>query len=52
MARIDAAATRIDAAAARESGVDGALSAKHQALRDVVSQSLVELDSLIAGASR
>ncbi len=52
MARIDAAAARINAAAARESGADGALAAKNQALRDVVSQSLIELDSLIAGASQ
>ena len=52
LARIEAAAARIDAAAARASGSNGALAAKHQALRETVSQSLHELDSLIAGASR
>lgn len=52
MARIEAAAARINAAAARESGADGALAARHQALREAVSASLHELDSLIAGAQQ
>ena len=52
LARIEAAAARIDAAGTRESGADGALAAKHQALRDAVSLSLQELDSLIAGTSQ
>lgn len=51
LARIEAAAARIEAAAAHGSGADSALSARHDALREAVTHSLRELDSLIDGAS-
>ncbi len=52
LARIEAAAARIEAAAAKGGGEDSALAARHDALRDAVTHSLRELDTLIGGASR
>lgn len=52
LARIETAAARIEAAAANSGGGDAVLVAKHEALREVVTTSLRELDSLIDGASR
>ena len=50
LARIDAALARIEAAAARpRADSDGDLAERHQRLRAAVSQSLGQLDGLIAG---
>jgi hypothetical protein len=49
LARIEAAIARIEAAAARPRGDDPGLEARHQQLREAVTQSLHELDALIAG---
>jgi predicted component of type VI protein secretion system len=55
LARIDAAIARLEAVAARPPAAAGDsgdnLAARHQALRDAVSQALGQLDGLIAGAS-
>lgn len=52
LARIEAATARIAAAAAHGGSGDAVLSARHDALREAVTHSLRELDSLIDGASQ
>ena len=52
LARIEAAAARIEAAAAQADRTDTALAARHEVLREAVTQSLLELDSLIGSAER
>jgi hypothetical protein len=47
LARIEAATARIAAAGGRPSQHDGALAARHEALRAAVKQSLQEMDALI-----
>jgi hypothetical protein len=48
-ARIEAALARIEAASQRAAAPVGELEARHEKLRAVVSQSLRQLDDLIAG---
>jgi hypothetical protein len=49
IARIEAALARIEAAAQRRPSAPGDLEARHERLRAAVTQSLSQLDALIAG---
>jgi hypothetical protein len=50
--RIEAALTRIERAAARPSQADEALQARHERLRSAVTQSLRQLDELLASQQK
>jgi uncharacterized membrane protein YccC len=47
--RIEAALTRIEQAASRAPATDPQLAARHERLRAAVTQSLQQLDALLAG---
>ena len=47
--RIEAALTRVEHAASREPMADHELAARHERLRTAVTQSLQQLDTLLAG---
>ena len=49
LARIEAALARIEAAAQRPRSENSELAARHQDLRQVVGQTITQLDALIAG---
>jgi uncharacterized membrane protein YccC len=49
LGRIEAALTRIENAAARVPKADHELAARHERLRAAVTQSLQQLDALLAG---
>jgi hypothetical protein len=49
LARIDAALARIDRADSRPAPSDSDLAARHQHLREAATQTLRQLDALIAG---
>ncbi len=51
-ARIDAALARIETAAAQAPRADGELAARHERLRSAASQTLRQLDALIAEQGR
>jgi hypothetical protein len=49
LGRIEAALTRVENAASREPRADHELAARHERLRVAVTQSLEQLDGLLAG---
>jgi hypothetical protein len=51
-ARIDAALARIETASVRPPQADGELAARHERLRSAASQTLRQLDALIAEQSQ